>query len=628
MIVRELITLLGFQLDDADAKKASQIFKGLVGASAALVASVTAAAAAIALIAANAANAGEDIENAATKFGLTTDEVQELQHVAASSGVSFESMGIGLKNLNRLAGDAAGGSKEAANKFRQFGIDIRDGNGKLKPTGVLLQDVANKIKSAPNAMRQTAIAMGLLGKSGNELLPVLEKGGPALAEMMGEAHTLGNVLSKEALVAVGKLDTSLDALGAASHGLSLRFGAGVAPAVTIVTDALKNLLINNRELIDRGIKALGDALVSVASVIASFIETVDEHKVLFAALTGILAVFAGVALASVTAALWAAVPAAAALGTAIWAGLAPIIAIAAPIIALGILLALIAEDIWVFSEGGDSAIGELLKSFKLLGIWISEWSTGLWDDITGAFSSAFNWLSGLAKSVFALIAKQIIGPFQPLIDFWLDMLAMIGSAIQQASSFVAGVLGSVANSLIGFWTGVLDSIGSVIDSVTTTITDGFMGAVTWLVGLWTGFFEWLGGIFDTASGFASSKLIDPLMNLVSGLIGFWKDRFLEFFNFISTNVPTPLKAMLGGVGGVADALTGMLGSPTPSAATLPAMAGSSNSTAVNMGGATVSVQVNGTNASAADIGQATKQGVMSAQEQTAKEFSDRFAVVS
>ena len=76
--------------------------------------------------------------------------------------------------------------------------------------------MADKFKAMPDGTKKTALAMDILGKSGKDLIPLLNSGSEGLGEMLAEADSLGITLSTEtAAISRGNSTIRLDAFRAA-----------------------------------------------------------------------------------------------------------------------------------------------------------------------------------------------------------------------------------------------------------------------------------------------------------------------------------------------------------------------------------------------------------------------------
>jgi hypothetical protein len=156
-----------------------------------------AAAGAVTLAVTKTINAADEMNKAAQKFGVPIEELSRLKYAADLSDISLESLGTSLGALSKKMAAAAGGQKEAAEAFAEAGIQFKNADGSLRSSSDVLDQLAAKFAGMPDSAEKTALAMQLLGKSGKEMIPLLNGGKEALAKMKAEADTFGQVFTAE-----------------------------------------------------------------------------------------------------------------------------------------------------------------------------------------------------------------------------------------------------------------------------------------------------------------------------------------------------------------------------------------------------------------------------------------------
>lgn len=216
------------------------------------------------------ADLGSQINDTATRLGVGTDELQKFQYASKLEGVGAEEAAHSLSLLNRTIGEAITGSAEAAKKFSGVGIALKDADGKTRPALDVLGDVADKFQGMDDPTRKAALAMDLFGRSGQALIPVLNKGRQGLADTYKEAEDLGAILGKDFIEEADKAGDQIDRFGFALEGVKAKLALYVLPTltsmVTVATNMAKALsdLASNTTLLDTGLIALGLTLGVVA----------------------------------------------------------------------------------------------------------------------------------------------------------------------------------------------------------------------------------------------------------------------------------------------------------------------------------------------------------------------------
>lgn len=187
----------------------------------------------------NAIDAADEVSKLAQKTGVSTEALSELQYAANLSGV--EDLGASLIKFNRSISEAAQGTKAQAEAFSALDIDVRNANGSLKSTEQLFTETAEAFSGFRDEQNKTNVAMALFGKTGADLIPLLNAGAAGLAEMRAEAEALGLTIDERTGKAAEQFNDNLSRLQAVSTGLGTRLATELAPQLAKVTDYLVSL---------------------------------------------------------------------------------------------------------------------------------------------------------------------------------------------------------------------------------------------------------------------------------------------------------------------------------------------------------------------------------------------------
>jgi len=185
-----------------------------------------------------AADFADEMGKAAQKVGVTTQELSELKYAADLSDVSFETLQGGLRKLSSSMFDAANGAKASKDAFKLAGVEYLDASGKLRPVQDVIGDIADRFADLEDGTAKTALAVDLLGKSGAELIPMLNGGSAGLAEMADEAERLGLVIDEQAARAAEEFNDNITRLESSFKGFKINASQNVIPALAQITDAM------------------------------------------------------------------------------------------------------------------------------------------------------------------------------------------------------------------------------------------------------------------------------------------------------------------------------------------------------------------------------------------------------
>lgn len=182
---------------------------------------------------------GDQFQKMSQKVGVSVESLSSLRAAAQLSDVSFEDLGGAMEKLARTAASAAGGSKEQAATFQAMGIAVKDANGQLKPMQEILQDVATKFAGYEDGAAKTALAQRAFGKSGADLIPLLNQlGEDGFAKVTQAAKDYGQQISGTQAKQSEEFNDNLTRLGQAASGFALAVVRELLPALVSITGQL------------------------------------------------------------------------------------------------------------------------------------------------------------------------------------------------------------------------------------------------------------------------------------------------------------------------------------------------------------------------------------------------------
>lgn len=133
-----------------------------------------AAIAGLGALAMRAIDVAAGLHDMARQTGTSVETLSGMRNVAEQNDVALGDVAKALQKVARNASEAAGGSKSAVAAFEQLGVKVEDANGRLRDSGELMVDVAKSIAQIDSPTERVAAAMDVFGKSGAELLPMLD----------------------------------------------------------------------------------------------------------------------------------------------------------------------------------------------------------------------------------------------------------------------------------------------------------------------------------------------------------------------------------------------------------------------------------------------------------------------
>jgi hypothetical protein len=187
--------------------------------------------------------------------------LSKLNYAAKLSDVSLGELQGGLQLLSKNM--EAGSDGLAA-----LGISATTASGELRSTNEVMQDVAEAFAGMEDGAGKTALAMNIFGRSGANLIPLLNSGRKGLADMAGEAQSLGVVISQEAAKSAEQFNDNLTRLSEVMSGLTQSVIAPLLPKLIDLSEVLLDL-IKNSNFTSKAVNAMEWVLRNIAKTAAT-----------------------------------------------------------------------------------------------------------------------------------------------------------------------------------------------------------------------------------------------------------------------------------------------------------------------------------------------------------------------
>lgn len=240
---------------------------------AAIVTGATAAAGALVGVATDAAGAMDAIDKGSAKVGISKTAYQEWSYVLGQNGMDISKMEVGMKTLVSAMDGAAAGTASAVEKFDALGLSIYDSNGKLKDQETMMSEAIYALANMENGTEKARLATELFGKSGVEMMPMLNGGAEGIADLTQRAHDLGLVMSDEAVTAGVVLGDTMDDVKQSFGALGNQLGVSFMPIIQSILDMILANLPTIQDMFSKLAPVLMGLLEGVLPSLFSLVET-------------------------------------------------------------------------------------------------------------------------------------------------------------------------------------------------------------------------------------------------------------------------------------------------------------------------------------------------------------------
>lgn len=321
-------------------------------------------------MAVKSASLADDLNTMSKVYGISTAELQKYQAIAGLVDVDVETIAKSHTKLAKSMNSAREGTGETAEAFAALGVNVLDANGELRNADDVWNETISALGEVTNETERDVLAMQLMGKSAQELNPLILDNGEAYKQLSDTMSQYGlEFVDQETIDKANEFQDKIDTIKAIGTTTFFELGATLAGHLAPALDTVVGW-----------VGSLSEWLTSLDPQVLTFITVIAG---LIAVLAPIL-IFAG----KLAFAIQTLIPLFTSLGAAIAAAEAPILPIIAAIAAL-------------------IAIGVLLyKHWDEIKAWFIE----TWETIKKKVSDAIEYVKQKVKAGFEFIKQKIIDP--------------------------------------------------------------------------------------------------------------------------------------------------------------------------------------------------------------------------
>ena len=416
-------------------------------------------------------DAGSEMYLLSQKTGVSVEALARFKKAASTSGTDLETVSKALVKLSRGMVDASqGGSGPAAKALQSLGISATDATGKLRTADDVMLDIATKLKGIEDPARKTALAVDLFGKSGAELIPMLNMGGEAIDKMKVKMTTAFAEKAQEYSAKLTALGGKVGALGADIAIVLLPVLDKLADGITAVVDWFNKLDPGIRNTIV-AVSLFAISFGAVATIIGTVVGALGT---IGTAVAGLGTAFAGTGIAA-TIAGW--LPAIIGATSGIVAALGGILTFVTGTLIPG-LLAVVTGPVGL-TVLLVAAIVALFIAFREP---IMGFLTWVWENLVGGFQKIADWYMNVyVKFWVDLWANYIVKPITDFLSWfgnvfmkgWEAYVKSIRGIWDAAAGFFTQAWQKAGQFIGGLWSGIINNLKQMVRNFIA----GFIGAI-------------------------------------------------------------------------------------------------------------------------------------------------------
>lgn len=341
--------------------------------------------------------------------------------LAKERGIQSNKLNVSFIKLESAAAKAAKGSKTQAEAFKALGVSQRTLRG--GDVEKIIERVADGMKSLRDPTQRAMIAQQLFGRSAQNLLPILVRGGAAIRELRKGVRDASASMDANGVKKALALAKAQRELNTQMTGIKVTIGQAIIPYLTRGAQALVKFIAQMRNGTGTG-GQVRKVLTQVGQAVGTLATALAPAAKRLATLFG---------------------PAAKVAGTAI-GGMTQII-----------------KSVVGVVRGMVGVVTNLLKGNF----------SGAWRSVKKIVSSALSGLGGLVKTLMAPVYTAVSG----VVGRALKALGGLGSGIIRVLKGAVGGVASAAGAVAGAVLGAFRTLSRLIAGVWNGIVGTIRGAV-------------------------------------------------------------------------------------------------------------------------------------------------------
>lgn len=258
--IKDFLVSLGFQVDEAGARKFDAVIAGTTAQAVKLGVAVEAAAVSVVAFTAKIASGLDQLYWASQRTGATVAGLQAIGYAAAQAGSSAEAARGSLESLSRFMRNNPG----AEGFLNRLGVQTRDASGNMRDMASIFTGVGQQLSKMPYYRANQYAQM--LGIDENTLMAMRRGLGQFSAQYTQMAKAIG-YNADQAAVSSNRFMTSLRAFGQMAGMARDKIGSNLAEGLSGSIDTLRKQIVDNFPKIEQTITSGVKGVLWLAEVI-------------------------------------------------------------------------------------------------------------------------------------------------------------------------------------------------------------------------------------------------------------------------------------------------------------------------------------------------------------------------
>jgi hypothetical protein len=178
-----------------------------------------------------AINTLDQLDDLSEKTGIAVESLSALRYAGEVVGTPLEAIATSSKRLAMNMAEAAGGNKEAIATFKAMHVEIKNADGSLRSQDAVLLDIADRFAGYEDGAAKAALAQRAFGKTGADMIPLLNQGSVGIRALRGEAEAMGAVFGGDLAKQAAAFNDNLKRLELNAEAAKVSILSGLLPAL-------------------------------------------------------------------------------------------------------------------------------------------------------------------------------------------------------------------------------------------------------------------------------------------------------------------------------------------------------------------------------------------------------------
>ena len=441
---------------------------------------------------------GDALDKMSKRTGVGVEELQKLGFAAEQSGSDLATV---EKALLKQAKAIEAPTKAAEEAFEALGLSVDELKGKSPEEQFKI--ISEAMSGIEDPAEKARLAQDLFGKSGAQLIPLMDEGADGIAALGSQFEDTGNIMSENTAQSAAQFNDSMNILKNQGMAAGQEAFAALAPVMATAAEKFSELPMGAKATI-AGMTALAPVLASAGSAIRGLTGITQGLAAAKKVVVGLLnkekiaQVAKTVATVAGTAAQKAATAGQWLLNAALTAN--PIGLVIAALVALGAAVVVAYNKSEKFREIVTNAWNKIKEVWDTVSSIFKPAFEAFWDGIKVVFQTAWDLISGYFKTVIGII-QDVFRIFKSVFTGdWRGVWDGIKNLFSNAWNNIFGIFTTTINNILskfGFgrdalariWDNISSKVSSVWDGITGMIKgaiNGIIGFINKLVNAWNG----------------------------------------------------------------------------------------------------------------------------------------------